>query len=122
MKDVPLFQKNQELTSQVLDLTHEGLGVVKIEDYPFFIEGALPGERIEFKAIKIGRKFGYGKLIKILDESPDRVEMKDDKGRLTGTMTLQHLSYPECLPANWSFQPGSSECDPGDGRAMAIPQ
>ena len=94
MKDVPLFQKNQELTGQVLDLTHEGLGVVKIEDYPFFIEGALPGERIDFKAIKIGRKFGYGKLLKILDESPDRVEMKDNKGRLTGTMTLQHLSYP----------------------------
>ena len=97
MKDVPLFHKNQELTGQVLDLTHEGLGVVKIEDYPFFIEGALPGERIDFKAIKIERKFGYGKLLKILDESPDRVKTKDDKGRLTGTMTLQHLSYPAQL-------------------------
>ncbi|MGF3141637.1 23S rRNA (uracil(1939)-C(5))-methyltransferase RlmD [Facklamia sp. P13064] len=87
------FEKNQLLQARVEDLTHEGLGVAKIEGFPFFIEGALPQEDIEFKVIKIGKKYGFGKLEKVVNKSPDRVAITDDIGRQTGTMTLQHLSY-----------------------------
>lgn len=93
MVEINSYQKNQELMGEVVDLTHEGMGVVKLEGYPFFVEGSLTGEKIKFKATKVGKKYGYGKLMELLTESPDRVAMTDDIGRLTGTMTLQHLSY-----------------------------
>lgn len=97
MKREITFSKNENYQGRVQDLTHEALGVVKLESYPFFIEGALPGELVQFKAIKVGKKFGYGKLLEVLEESPDRVELTDKRGRQTGTMTLQHMTYPAQL-------------------------
>lgn len=92
-----LYQKNQELEGSVVDLSSEGAGVVKIDDYPFFVEGALPGEYVKIKVMKVGKSFGFARLMKILKESPDRVPDKDRVGRQIGTMTLQHLSYPAQL-------------------------
>ncbi|MDZ7834471.1 MAG: 23S rRNA (uracil(1939)-C(5))-methyltransferase RlmD [Alkalibacterium sp.] len=86
-------KKNETHQANVVDLTHEGLGIAKIEDYPLFIEGALIGETVEFKVIKVGKSFGIGKLEKIIKRSPDRVEVKDKAYAQTGTMPLQHLTY-----------------------------
>lgn len=86
-------EKNETYQGEIVDLTHEGLGVAKIDHYPLFIEGALIGETIEFKVIKVGKSFGVGKLTKIIDQSPDRVEVKDKAYAQTGTMPLQHLNY-----------------------------
>lgn len=62
MKRVHPYSKNQVLTGQVIDLTHEGLGVVKIDHYPFFIPDSLPGEFIEFKVVKTGKKICLWKV------------------------------------------------------------
>ena len=88
-----IYQKNQVLEGNVVDLTHEGFGVVKLDGYPVFVEAALPEEYIRFKLIKVGKKFGFGKLLEIISPSPDRVEVIDDRGRQTGTLALQHLAY-----------------------------
>lgn len=91
------FKKNDELQGTVVDLTHEGAGVVKIDDYPFFVEGALPGENVTIKVMKVGKTFGFARLVSIDTKSADRVEEKDIVGRQIGTMTLQHLVYPAQL-------------------------
>ncbi|PRY82881.1 23S rRNA (uracil(1939)-C(5))-methyltransferase RlmD [Alkalibacterium olivapovliticus] len=85
--------KNDVLEGEIIDLTHEGLGIVKLGGYPLFIEGALINETVEFKVIKVGKNFGVAKLIKIIKESPDRVEVTDRAYAQTGTMPLQHLTY-----------------------------
>lgn len=87
------YQKNQEFTGRVEDITSQGQGVVKVDHYPFFIEGAITDEVVKFKAMKVGKTYGFGRLIEIIEESPERVEMKDPIGRQIGTMTLQHMSY-----------------------------
>ena len=97
MKEMRVFNKNEELQGTVVDLTSQGAGVVKVEDYPFFIESVIPGEEIIFNITKAGKKFGYGRLQKIIVESPDRVEITDPVGRQVGTMILQHMSYPAQL-------------------------
>lgn len=85
--------KNDVLEGEIIDLTHEGLGISKLGGYPLFIEGALINETVEFKVIKVGKNFGVAKLIKIIKESPDRVEVTDRAYAQTGTMPLQHLAY-----------------------------
>lgn len=85
--------KNKDYTGTIEDLTHEGLGVVKIDNFPIFVEGALPQEEVTFKVVKIGKKFAFGKLLEVITESPDRVEVMDKVYAQTGTMPLQHLSY-----------------------------
>lgn len=87
------FKKNDTFTGTVEDITSQGQGVVKIDHYPFFIEGAITGEVVKFKAMKVGKTYGFGRLLEIIEESPERVEMTDAIGRQIGTMTLQHMSY-----------------------------
>ena len=94
-----VFKKNQVHQGQVVDLTHEGQGVVKIDGYPFFVEGVIPGEQVAIKVLKVGKSFGFARLEEILTPSPDRVEITDPIGRQIGTMTLQHMSYPAQLKA-----------------------
>lgn len=89
-----IFKKNAFYTGIVSDLNSEGAGVIKIDGFPFFVEGVIPGEEIRFKAIKVQKNYGYGKIQDIIQSSPHRIAPKDDLGRQIGTMTLQHLSYP----------------------------
>ena len=58
MKTYPVT-KNQDLTVDIIDLTHEGMGIAKVEGYPLFIENALPGETVEIHVLKVGNKFGF---------------------------------------------------------------
>jgi len=86
-------EKNATYESSIVDFTHEGMGVAKIDGYPIFVEGAIKDEIVEFKVVKTGKKFSFGKLLKVIDPSPDRVEIKDKVYSQTGTMSLQHMSY-----------------------------
>lgn len=49
------IKKNEVHTGKVIDLTHEGHGVVKIDRYPVFVPNALIEEEIEYKLIKVKR-------------------------------------------------------------------
>ena len=91
------FKKNEILTGVVNDLTSEGAGVVKIDLYPFFVEGVLPSEEVRIKVMKANKNYGFARLETIIKASPDRVDIKDIKGRQIGTMTLQHMSYESQL-------------------------
>ena len=55
------IKKNEVKTGKVIDLTHEGHGVVKVDRYPIFIPNALIDEEIKFKLIKV-KKFCYRKI------------------------------------------------------------
>lgn len=95
-KVVPV-KKNEKHTVKIEDLTHEGMGVAKIDGYPIFIENALPGEEIEIKIHKTGKSFGYGKSMKRLTSSQNRVEIKDENYTRVGITPLQHMTYSSQL-------------------------
>lgn len=52
-KILQAIAKNDIKTGTVVDLTHEGHGVVKIDRFPIFIPQALINEQIEYKIIKV---------------------------------------------------------------------
>ncbi|MGK9289094.1 23S rRNA (uracil(1939)-C(5))-methyltransferase RlmD [Staphylococcus warneri] len=87
------LKKNDVLTGQVVDLTHEGHGVVKIDRYPIFIPNTLIDEKIEYKVIKVKKNFAIGKLIKVITESDARVEPPCIYYYKCGGCQLQHMSY-----------------------------
>ena len=87
------LKKNDVLTGQVVDLTHEGHGVVKIDRYPIFIPNTLIDETIEYKVIKVKKNFAIGKLIKVIIESDARVEPPCIYYYKCGGCQLQHMSY-----------------------------
>lgn len=89
--------KNQELTVDIIDLTHEGMGIAKVDGYPLFIENALPGEKVTIHVLKVGNKFGFAKVKDFLKKSPDRIENADERYIRTGIAPLAHLSYEKQL-------------------------
>ncbi|RIP33104.1 23S rRNA (uracil(1939)-C(5))-methyltransferase RlmD [Staphylococcus gallinarum] len=87
------IQKNEVREGKVIDLTHEGHGVVKIDRYPIFIPNALIDETIEYKVIKVKKNFAIGKLLEIKEQSSQRVEPPCVYYYKCGGCQLQHLSY-----------------------------
>lgn len=88
-----VVHKNQMLEGEVVDLTHEGHGVVKIDAYPIFVPQTLVGERIDYKIIKVKKNFAIGKVITIKKESDARMVPPCDYYDKCGGCQLQHLNY-----------------------------
>lgn len=86
-------QKNEYYELEITGLGHEGEGVGKYEGFTVFVPGALPGERIRAKVVKVQKTYAYGRLIDILTETPDRVEPACPIFKRCGGCHLQHMSY-----------------------------
>lgn len=87
------MKKNDIFTGVVVDYTHDGLGVVKIDNFPIFIEDVIVGEEVEFFVIKLKKNLGYGKVKQIIKASANRVEGLEK----TSGANLLHMSYEEQL-------------------------
>ena len=92
-----MVKKNEIVTVEMVDLTHEGAGVAKVDGLVFFVENALPGEVIRMRVLKVNKKIGYGKVEEYLEKSPHRNEELDLAYLRTGIADLGHLAYPEQL-------------------------
>ncbi len=91
-KVIPV-EKNKEYDVEILGLGHEGEGVAKIDNYAIFIQGAMLGEKVRAKIVKVKKSFAFGKLIEILEASKHRREPVCDIYNRCGGCSLQHLSY-----------------------------
>lgn len=89
----PPVKKNDRITVQIEDLTHDGNGVGKVEGYPLFIQGALPKETAEVHVLKTLKNYGFAKIVNLKKASPDRVEAPCIYFGKCGGCKLQHFSY-----------------------------
>lgn len=85
--------KNDRISVYVEDLTHDGAGVAKVEGYPLFVPGALPGEEIVIHVLKTLKSYGFAKLIEIKKASPFRVTAPCPVFDTCGGCQIQHMSY-----------------------------
>lgn len=83
----------------VHDLNSEGEGVASLEGYTLFIEGALPEEEVEVTLFERKRRFGRAQLIKILKQSPHRIDPPCPIYDRCGGCQIMHLNYPQQLEA-----------------------
>ena len=88
-----IVQQHDRLNVYVEDLTHDGSGVAKVEGYPLFIPGALPGEQVEVLVGKTLKNYGFAKLLEVIEPSPQRVEPPCPVFWDCGGCQMQHLSY-----------------------------
>lgn len=93
MKKKAPVVKNQEFDATVIDLTYEGNGVVKVDDFPIFVANAVPGEEIRVGITKVAGTYAFGRVIKTLKESADRNKDVDVATLTTGIAPLAHLNY-----------------------------
>lgn len=91
-KTIPV-KKNDYIEVIFEDLTHDGAGVAKVEGYPIFVANALPGEKANIIVTKTNSGYGFGRLMEILEKSPQRVDILSEDRNKYGGCQIQHLSY-----------------------------
>ena len=91
------IKKNEDYEILIEDMTMSGEGVGKIGGYALFVKDAVVGDRIIARVTKTKKSYGYGRLMKILEPSPDRVDAPCPVARACGGCTLMALDYKKQL-------------------------
>ena len=86
------FKKNDVLTAEAVDYTFDGLGVVRHEGLCFFVKDLLKGEKAEIGVTAVKKNVGYGRVIRRLSDSPQRVEPRCPVARQCGGCQLQMMN------------------------------
>ena len=99
MNNIPV-KKNEEYVVEILDNGFGGEGIAKIEGFTIFIPNAIKGEKCEILIVKVLTSHAYGKLLKIIPASPERVEVDCSTYKRCGGCDLRHMTYDNTLELN----------------------
>ena len=90
----------QELhEAEIVDLSHDGRGVARIDGKAVFVAGALPTERVRLRVVKRRRQMDEAVLVEVLTASLDRAVPRCLHFGTCGGCSLQHLSPAAQLAA-----------------------
>ena len=76
---------------EVVDLSHEGQGIAKMDGRAVFIDGALPGETVEVQLLQKRKGVQEARLVQVIAPSVERVEPKCLHYAMCGGCVQQHL-------------------------------
>ena len=91
----PDSKKPSTLTAEISALDYQGLGVAKINGKTWFIENALPPEKVEFAIIEEKRQYGRGQAKRWLTTSPQRQQPECGYFQRCGGCQNQHISIDQ---------------------------
>ena len=92
-----MLNKNDIVEVEIVDLTHEGAGVAKVDGFVFFVDNALPGEVIKMRVLKLKKNIGFGKVEDYVTFSPNRNQDIDATYLRSGIADFGHMIYEEQL-------------------------
>ncbi len=87
------YKKNDIVTIEIQDISHDGEGIGKINGYPFFVKDTVIGDRAQVRVTKVKRNYAYGRLEKVLEPSPGRVQPVCAFHRQCGGCQIQAMAY-----------------------------
>ncbi len=88
-----MLHENQELEAKITDLSHQGFGVAKIDGIAVFVAGAVTGDKVRIRIIKVNRSYAVGKLLSVTERSPFRCERCPVPG--CRACAFREISYDE---------------------------
>lgn len=80
--------------AKIESLDHEGRGVAHVDGKTIFIEGALPGECVEYTSFRKKPNYEQATLSLLLSESSQRVDPRCPHFSHCGGCSMQHLDIP----------------------------
>lgn len=84
------LEKGKVYISKVIDFSHDGGAVVKLDDYVVFLDKGVINDLVEFEVTKVKKSFAQGKLLQIIEKSPDRVEYSNINESLGGIPLINY--------------------------------
>ena len=88
------MNKNQTIELRIDDLNNLGCGVGRIEGRVVFIKGAVKGDLVRARIIKVNKSFSVARLEEVLEPSPLRIDKDPCTAPLAcGGCVYRHISY-----------------------------
>ena len=99
------MNKNDILTLSICDLNNLGCGVGRAPDgRAVFVKGAVTGDTVRAKIIKVNQSYGVARLEEILTPSPYRIEAAECTAPLScGGCVYRHVTYAHELDRKRSY-------------------
>lgn len=88
---------NTKQIVHITSLSSTGEGVGSQDGLKVFVEGALPGEAVSIEIIKRKKNYAKGRLLSVLNHSPERTEPICPLFGECGGCQVMHVQYPAQL-------------------------
>lgn len=82
---------------EIIDLSHDGLGLARIDGFLVFVKDALPGESVVARITAVKKSYGHAKVLDIIKKTADRVTPPCSLFPQCGGCQLQHMDYASQL-------------------------
>ncbi|MBO5305800.1 MAG: 23S rRNA (uracil(1939)-C(5))-methyltransferase RlmD, partial [Clostridia bacterium] len=103
-----MFHKDEILTLDITEVNNLGCGVGKSDGVVVFVKGAVSGDRVEAKIIKVAKSYLVGRLEKIVVPSPHRAkEALCDAPLACGGCVYRHMEYAHELDMKKRYVEGA---------------
>jgi 23S rRNA (uracil1939-C5)-methyltransferase len=89
----------REFELDILDLSHDGRGVGRVDGKTVFVSGALTGESVRARQTGRNRHFDEAETLEVLKASPDRVTPRCAHFGVCAGCVLQHLAEDKQIVA-----------------------
>jgi 23S rRNA (uracil1939-C5)-methyltransferase len=78
-------------TGLIESVDHEARGITRLDGKTVFVDGALPGEVVEYASYRKKPNYELANLVRVVSASPARVEPKCPHFGICGGCAMQHL-------------------------------
>ena len=93
-----MIEAGREYAAEVTDIAlPSGQGVARLGDLVVFVPGALPGDKVRLRIAKLQKRFAYGEVVTIEEESPLRRKPPCPHFGRCGGCDLQAIPYESQL-------------------------
>jgi 23S rRNA (uracil1939-C5)-methyltransferase len=89
----PPFRKGDVATLSIEDLAFGGKALARVDGYVVFVEGAVPGDRVEARITRRKPHYAEARTERIVEPSADRVAPRCSHAGLCGGCRFQDLDY-----------------------------
>ena len=87
------MKKNDIYEIEITGMTHEAMGVGKVDGMAVFVQGAIESEKVIAKIIKVTKSYAVARIEDWLVRSPERREPFCPVYKRCGGCSLQHMTY-----------------------------
>lgn len=91
------FSYHQEIELRIDTLTNLGHGLGRIDNWVVMVPFALPGELVTVRIFRNFKNYSEGDLIKVIEESPFRIQPKCNLFGVCGGCQYQNFDYGQQL-------------------------
>ena len=91
------MNKNEEYIVDIIDNGFQGEGIAKIDGLTVFIPNGIKGEKAKIKILKVTTSHAFGKILELLEKSPNRVEADCATYIKCGGCAMRHINYKSTL-------------------------